>query len=344
MKRRRLGKRIDLLIKGIISRKHTEQQIHAGGDGKSRSILSLSLQDTKTLTPELIDVTCDQLKTSLLAGHDTTSTMLAYCFYELSHTPRVLDAVRDELNRLLGTEEDPEVVRSRLVSPDGPNLINRMSYISAVIKETLRLHPPAATARYSKPGACFTVRAPAGEDHCLDGVIIYNCETLIHRDRAVYGDTANDFVPERWLSDGSDSSRNAPMDKPDINSRTIPVSAWRPFERGPRSCIGQEFANIEARVIIAVVARRYDFTKVGLGELATDKEGRPVLQENGQYKTKSHLYNTRQVTSKPVDGMKPSACSEQGGMDTGWETARSNSASRGLLSGALPRNQQTYRE
>ncbi|RYP79567.1 hypothetical protein DL770_006613 [Monosporascus sp. CRB-9-2] len=304
MKRRRLGKRIDVLIKGIICRKHTEQQIQAGGDGKSRSILSLSLQDTKTLTPELIDVTCDQLKTFLLAGHDTTSAMLAYCFYELSRTPRVLNAVRDELNRLLGTEEDPEVVRSRLLSPDGPNLINRMSYISAVIKETLRLHPPAATARYVKPGTCFTVRGPAGEDHCLDGVIIYNCETLIHRDRAVYGNTANDFVPERWLSDGSDSSRNASTDKPNINPRTIPASAWRPFERGPRSCIGQEFANIEARVIIAVVARRYDFTKVGLGELATDKEGRPVLQENGQYKTKSHLYNTRQVTSKPVDGMK----------------------------------------
>ena len=139
------------------------------------------------------------------------------------------------------------------------------------------------------------MQTAGGEEHCIDGVIIYNCEALIHRDRAVYGDSADDFVPERWLGDDkSEPSKPAPTDKPDSGSHKMPASAWRAFERGPRSCIGQEFANIEARVIISVVSRRYDFTKAGLGELALEG-GSPILQENGQYKLKSQLYNIRTI-------------------------------------------------
>ena len=133
--------------------------------------------------------------------------------------------------------------------------LDRLAYTTQAIKETLRLHPPAATARYVPPGTGFTVRTPAGEDRCLDGLIIYNCEGLIQRDPSVYGETANDFVPERWLGDASGH---------------VPAAAWRPFERGPRGCIGQEFAMIEIRIIIAAVAHRFDLNKVGLGELALD--------------------------------------------------------------------------
>ncbi|EMR71667.1 putative cytochrome p450 protein [Eutypa lata UCREL1] len=301
LKRRRLGKRIDVLLKEIIHQKHAEKQ------SISRSILSLSLQGTKVLSSDLVDVTSDQLKTFLLAGHDTTSVMLGWVLYELSRTPRALDAVHKELDSLLGTEADPEAVYARLLSPDGPDVVRRMSYVSSVIKEVLRLHPPAATARTSKPGTCFTVRTETGEEHCLDGTIIYNCNSIIHRDPSVYGESADSFVPERWLGGAEDGLSEKPSvdeaaDVPD--SRKVPAGAWRPFERGPRACIGQEFATIEARVIIAVVARRYDFTKVGLGEITRDKENQPILDGYGQYKVKSHLYNTRQVTAKPVDGMK----------------------------------------
>jgi hypothetical protein len=52
--------------------------------------------------------------------------------------------------------------------------------------------------------------------------------------------------------------------------KQIPPSAWRPFERGPRNCIGQELANIEARVILACVVRKYAFEKVGAGQRLVD--------------------------------------------------------------------------
>ncbi|OTB06456.1 hypothetical protein M426DRAFT_258748 [Hypoxylon sp. CI-4A] len=146
-------------------------------------------------------------------------------------------------------------------------------YISAVIRETLRLHPPAATARMSAPGSGFAVRAPDGREHRLDGMIIYNCETLILRDPEVYGESGDVFAPERWLSQDDESSEKG-SDPP---SHQVPTSAWRPFERGPRSCIGQEVANIDLCVIVAAIARRYDFTKVGLGERKMDGSGLPAM-------------------------------------------------------------------
>ncbi|CAJ2499863.1 Uu.00g027160.m01.CDS01 [Anthostomella pinea] len=276
MKRRRLGKRINVLLKDMIRQQYAKHKTHGLRHDQSRSILSLSLQDTDTLSRELVDETCDQIKMFLLAGHDTTSITLGWIFHWLSRTPRTAIAVRSELDNLLGHEADPEVVRARLMSSDGPDLVRRMSYISAVVKETLRLHPPAATARYTKHGTGFTVRTPAGEKHCLDGMITHNCEGLIQRDPAIYGDSAHYFKPERWLND---------------DNSNIPASAWRPFERGPRSCIGQEFAMIEIRVVIAVIVRRFDFVKVGLGELAFDAKNRPILGEGGIYAAKSLLYS-----------------------------------------------------
>ncbi|KAI0201124.1 cytochrome P450 [Astrocystis sublimbata] len=136
-----------------------------------------------------------------------------------------------------------------------------MTYISAVIREALRLHPPAATARMPEHGTGFS------------------------RDPSVYRDLANRFVPERWL--------NEEVGLPETGSTTrrLPASAWRPFERGPRNCIGQEFATFEARVTIAYAARRYDFIKVGLGEIDPDENGHLIKDGKADFQLKSPLYN-----------------------------------------------------
>lgn len=77
------------------------------------------------------------------------------------------------------------------------------------------------------------------------------------------------------------------------NGSGIPPSAWRPFERGPRSCIGQELANLEVRVILACTVRRYAFTKVGQGEVVRGEGGEGILNAKGQFEVKSGLYNVR---------------------------------------------------
>ncbi|KAK0638511.1 cytochrome P450 [Cercophora newfieldiana] len=299
---RRIGiaRKIDRLLAPIVRQKHAELK---ESKSKGRTVLDLSLQGIDELTDFHVSLACDQIKTFLFAGHDTTAILLSWTFYELSRTPRVLKAVRAELDDLFGPDPDPKAVIAKFMAPGGEELLGRMPYISAVLKESLRLHPPAGSARMSPTGSGMMMRMPNGEDVCIDNMIIYLCARLIQQDPSVYGDTADDFMPERWIGD-SDTSQTTNDDSADTKgAKKIPASAWRPFERGPRNCIGQELANIEARVIVAVIARRFDFTKVGLGELDLDEKGKPMLNEKGQYKVKSEVYQTIQVTAKPVDGM-----------------------------------------
>ncbi|KAM7200384.1 putative sterigmatocystin biosynthesis P450 monooxygenase stcS [Naviculisporaceae sp. PSN 640] len=315
--RRRLGLKIDAILKGLIrhkfeERKRLERKGEKGGLS-SRSVLSLALQDVNELSDELLSVTVDQVKSFLFAGHDTTSILLTWVIYELSRTPRAAKAVHDELDDIFGSDPDPRVVRDKLLSGDGEELLSKMSYTSAVLKEVLRLHPPAGSARYTPEGSGFSVTDDRGNVIPLDGTVMYLCHDIIQRDRAVYGDTAHDFVPERWLGNSDTTEKGTNVDDHQTNGHTgkdggakaIPPGAWRPFERGPRNCIGQELANIEARVIIAMIARRYEFTKVGLGELELDEKGQGIMDERlGQYKVKDEMYSVRQVTSKPADAMR----------------------------------------
>ncbi|KAK3994298.1 cytochrome P450 [Cladorrhinum sp. PSN332] len=299
IRRQIYGKRIDSILNAIIRTKWAsfkKEQGESADKKKDKSILALSFHEYANRRDELtqseITSTRDQLKTFLLAGHDTTSTAFCWILYELSRTPRALKAVRKELDSVFGPDPNLNTITSVLlastVTTGQPNPINQMTYTSAVIKETLRLHPPTGSARTSPPGDNFSVRTQDGAEYCLDGAIIYMCNRLAQRDEKVYGRDANEFKPERWLP--TETAKDV----------VFPASAWRPFERGPRGCIGQEFALIEIKTILALVVRRYEFCKVGLGEVVAGDD----VGEDGQLRVKSELYVTRQITSKPVDGMR----------------------------------------
>lgn len=301
------SQQVDRMIKDIVCKEYA--RVTAGKMDNSRSVLALSLQGTDELTPDLLQTTSDNLRTFIFAGHDTTSIMLQWAFYELSKSPRQQAAICKELDDLLGTDTDPSVIRAKILAQ--PDLLSRMPYTAAVMKETLRLHPPAATARseflntrsppldrllvswitdqkknpVSPPGTGFHVTMPDKTQLNIDGFNIYVCQGPLHRDPNVYGPTAHDFLPERWLEDGA----------------SIPAGSWRPFERGPRGCIGIELANIEAKVVFACTVRRYEFIKLGLGELELDPgTGKPILDDKGYYyKTKSTLFNVSHYLKIP---------------------------------------------
>ncbi|KAF2198204.1 cytochrome P450 [Delitschia confertaspora ATCC 74209] len=289
------SRRSDASIKQAIRQSFSEvkeAQKNSAKPHKNRSVVALALEDTETLTPDILQSTADQMKTFLFAGHDTTAITLQRLFYALSTHPKCLAAIRAEHDAIFGNENPEDVFLTR---PD--ETLKSLTYTSACIKEALRLWPPAASARMAPPGSGFKVKLENGDEVCLDGTVIYLCQYIIHRDPKVYGESANDFVPERWLGDTDTFAEH----NEEAAKHSIPKSAWRPFERGPRNCIGQELANLEARVILACVMRRYDFTKVGAGEVVRNERGEPVEDRKGEYKVKSELFNSMMVTSKPFD-------------------------------------------
>ncbi|KAL0939601.1 cytochrome p450 [Colletotrichum truncatum] len=284
---RRLDKELDTILKEEIVRQH--KAFKAGDVTASRSVAALSLHGIDQLTPEILQQTSDTCRGFLFAGHDTTSILLQWCFYELHRRPASALALKEELDEVFGSDPNPKSVIDQLSGHEAGKLLARLPYTDAIIKEALRLHPPGTTARVTPKGANYTLTLPNGQPLVVDGLCLSPRAYIIQRDPKIFGETRDEFRPERWLGP---------------EAANIPESAFRPYERGPRRCTGSELANLESKVVLACLARRFEFVKVGLGELDLDEKGQPQLDEKGYYKTKSTLFSTDLVTSKPVDGMK----------------------------------------
>ncbi|OJD16151.1 hypothetical protein AJ78_03640 [Emergomyces pasteurianus Ep9510] len=304
-----LKRTLETSLTAIVKDKFEIAHNNTGRDGKiiDRSVMALGLKHVDTLTPQVMAECIDAIKTFFFAGHDTTAIVLQWSIYELSRTPRALAAIRKELDEVFGLDADPKSIAKQLL--EDSTKLQKLQYTSAVIKESLRLHPPASTARMAPPGSGFKLNTKNGPLN-VDGVALYISHYTLHRDPEVYGETADVWVPERWLGQTSTSSEDyasSSISKEDTSSaagtesRRIPAAAWRAFERGPRNCIGQELANLEIRAILAMVARRYEFTKVGLGSSAL-KDGKPVLDQHGQFEATKPLFGTFNISTKPVDG------------------------------------------
>ncbi|KIX08003.1 uncharacterized protein Z518_02658 [Rhinocladiella mackenziei CBS 650.93] len=280
---------------------------------QQKSITRLALSG---LTPSrgLIRNTVSQIKSFLFAGQDTTATMIQWLCFELSKAswsePHAAilsqlvaehDAVFGQGDNghqfdaldILGREDDEGRREAEAI------LGHKLPYTSAFIKESLRLHPPASTARYipeissDNPTAVNVVlrtsSSPSAEKRevNINGLRIYCAQYLIHRNPAVWGADAHIFRPERWLDDHYTAS--------------LPTGAWRPFERGPRNCIGQELAMIEAKVVMCAVVRGFSWEKVGMSG-RVEVEGIP--KGDGTDHPDREVWSLNQVTSVPVDGMR----------------------------------------
>ena len=213
-----------------------------------RSIIDLVLtaylsentaRKTQSMDSTFKKFTMSQIKLFLFSGHDTTSSTVCYIFYTLITKPAVLARVRAEHDTILGL--DAFKVAPLIAS--NPFLLNQLPFTTAVIKETLRLYPAVSSTRAGEPN--FYVADDIGRQYPTDGFLVRANPQTIHRDPA-YWHRPDDFVPERWLAAADDPLH--------------PIKgAWRPFEHGPRNCIGQELAMIEMKVIMVMTVRRFDF-------------------------------------------------------------------------------------
>jgi cytochrome P450 len=168
----------------------------------------------------------DEMMTLFLAGHETTANALTWSWYLLSQHPSVEAKLHDELHRVLHGR-----------SPSAADL-PRLPYAEMVIRESLRMYPPA-------PGFAREPIEPVmigGYDVPKGSMVVVNSYAL-QRDARFFDDPER-FDPERFA--------------PGWEER-IPRYAYLPFGGGPRVCIGNGFAMMEARLILTTIAQRWQF-------------------------------------------------------------------------------------
>ena len=242
------GRQMDRYIGNEIDHRFSEYKTDLS-DKRHKSVIDLVLQayiaqsgeqQPKILDPEFRAFAIRQIRLFVFLGHDSTSSTICYALHLLSQNPDALNHMRSEHNQLLG--EDPSKTSTLL--EEHPNLLNNLAYTTAVIKEVLRLFPPAASSRQAKPGT--SIYDDLGNVCPTDDVImIWTVHVELHR-APRYWKRPNDFLPERWLVEPT--------------HELFPVKdAWRAFEYGPRNCIAQSIVMTELKIILACVAREFDF-------------------------------------------------------------------------------------
>ncbi|KAI0018479.1 cytochrome P450 [Xylariomycetidae sp. FL0641] len=203
-------------------------------DGASR--------DHSSIPPAFIERTVQHIKIFMFAGHDTTAITLAYAYYMLSLNADALARLRAEHDEVLGTATGEAASR---ISED-PTLLNRLPYTAAVMKETLRLFSPVGGTIRQSPAGHVLRHPETGKAYPTHGFMLHGSGATMGRMEA-YWPRAERFLPERFL----------------VRDPTHPLyprrNAWRPFEFGPRACIGQELFNLEVRLILALTVREFDF-------------------------------------------------------------------------------------
>ena len=179
----------------------------------------------------------DQALTFVLAGHETTGNLMIWVVYVLMTNEKVLQACQEEVDRVL---------------PNGTELtnehLNQMPVCEAVLQETLRLYPsaPFITRRCAREHHIGSegerqILVPVGAELTVNTYIL-------HR-REEYWPRANEFDYTRWMRD--------PVT--DLKPKLAHPFCYLPFAAGPRNCIGQNFALLEARVMLALLVQRCNF-------------------------------------------------------------------------------------
>ena len=213
---------IDSLVYRIISERRAEANSNHHSD-----LLALLMgamdEDGSQMKPQQLH---DETMTLFLAGHETTAQMLGWTWYALSENPQAEARLHEELRDVLGGR------------PLEPADFPRLPYLQAVMNEVLRMYPPA----YIMARENVETFEMAGYTFRPGATVIFS-QWVMHRDPRYYDDP-DAFRPERWLDGLADR---------------LPAGAYFPFGDGPRRCIGQGFALLEAAIVIATLARKYEF-------------------------------------------------------------------------------------
>ncbi|TRX90419.1 hypothetical protein FHL15_008784 [Xylaria flabelliformis] len=243
---------------------------HLGKDtdpNSPKTVIDLALKELKNesrnanvqLEESFFDVVLSHLKLFILAGHDTTAQAMCWVFYELYSKPEVLKNIRAELDDVLGPD-------SKLALSQQPHKLNSLQYTTAIIKETLRLHPLGATHRRGSPEFNIVYE---GTVYPTSNALINTSPTAIHL-RSDLWPRVNEFIPERFIV-------------PEGHVLHPMKNAWRAFELGNTRCIGEELAMMEMKLVLALAVRDFDMEFDWVGWNKLQNRTPPPDMVDGQY-------------------------------------------------------------
>ncbi|XP_027359429.1 cytokinin hydroxylase [Abrus precatorius] len=213
-----------LLMEIIESRKECVKMGRSNSYGND--LLGILLDEiTKEGDNLNLQLVMDECKTFFFAGHETTALLLTWTIMLLASNPLWQDKVRAEVREVFNGET--------------PSLdqLSKLTLLQMVINESMRLYPPATVL----PRMAFE-DIVLGDLYIPKGLSIWIPVLAIHHSEELWGKDANEFNPERFAS------------KSFIPGRFIP------FASGPRNCVGQSFAMMEAKIILAMLISRFSFT------------------------------------------------------------------------------------
>jgi cytochrome P450 len=200
--------------------------------GPSKDLLEMLLRSQDEEGSRMSDEQLrDEVMTLFLAGHETTANALSWTWYLLAQHPEIEARLFQEIS---------EVLRGKLPAAAD---VARLPYTEMVVKESMRLYPPAwavgrqAIGEFEMGGYKF----PAGTN-----IAILQWST--QRDARFFPDPEK-FDPERWSAES-------------LRRNALPRFAYFPFGGGPRVCVGAGFAMMEAILLLATMAQRYRMTLV----------------------------------------------------------------------------------
>ncbi|KAI9594790.1 cytochrome P450 [Syncephalis fuscata] len=218
-----------------VIKKRIETNIKNEDDQQAMDVLQRMIDSKDPETGEKLDI--DQIIAEsivqLLAGMDTSALTMTWTLYFLTEHPDAYRRLKKEIDAACPGPDQP------LKHADVKNL----TYLNAVLMESMRLRPmPSGTQRLFPPGGAVVCGI-----YFPEGFTISPALWAIHKNPNVYGDNADEFYPERWLID--DQVKLKQMRKQFLG-----------FGVGTRTCIGQNLAWMELRLLLASILRQFDFT------------------------------------------------------------------------------------
>lgn len=177
----------------------------------------------------------DQILNLYWAGHDTTISAVSWLMFMVGKYPRVYEKLKTEIDERVGAEP-----------VDVEQITDGLPYLEMVMDEALRMYPPAWIA-LRKSRKSFEIY---GETIPEDTELAFS-SFLTHRLPHLY-DNPDAFIPERMTPE---------------KKRERPPGSYIPFARGPRTCIGMNFARYEIKIIVVTLLRQFDFELMACNNL-----------------------------------------------------------------------------